>query len=299
MVLDLSGLDDFQASSLMSEKPDLKNIVTGPGKMSYVLIEIIEPDPANARKNVDNNIAELVESIQSVSPISGKMRGIKSPLSLRTHPEKEGFYLVNSGHRRLRAAIIAGLREVPAFIDDEVDDYDRVIFNLQREKLSPLEIAYFIQKRVEAGDKKQDIAARLGKPPSFISDHMTFFNMPEKVRDLYDSNICNSIQALVMLNRASQKHPDETEQFCETIDKEKELSTAEVRDFLSQLDSEPTTNTKKKNSILIVVEHEGQEAILLLKESIKKQLACLQLEDGTVVTAGFDEIKPVSIRGAS
>ena len=53
--------------------------------------------------------------------------------------------LNNFGARRLRASKLAGLTEIPAFIDTTAENHDQVIGNEQREGLKPLEIALFVQ----------------------------------------------------------------------------------------------------------------------------------------------------------
>lgn len=219
--VDLSGLDQFNSASFL-EGSDL-NAAKG-GHPLLLPLEQVQPDPEQPRKELDpDRLEELAASI--------KERGIKSPISVKPQ-NGAGFYLINHGERRFRAAALAGLTEIPAFIDDEHDSYDQMIENIQREDLSPLEIAHFIERRLQGGEKKGEIARLLGKPASYISDHALFFSLPAAVRELYDSGRCRDIQALAALHRAAKTFPTEVEQFCQG---EQKLSQAEVKSFVSGL----------------------------------------------------------------
>jgi len=61
---------------------------------------------------------------------------------------------------------MAGMAEIPAFIDTTADSYDQVIENEQREGLRPLELALFVQKRIALGDNQTEIARRLARAVS-------------------------------------------------------------------------------------------------------------------------------------
>jgi len=69
-------------------------------------------------------------------------------------PQPGGRWILNFGARHLRAAKLAGLSEIPAFIDTAADDYDQIIENEQREGLKPLELALFVQKRLARGGRR-------------------------------------------------------------------------------------------------------------------------------------------------
>ena len=91
----------------------------------------------------DDNMTELVESI--------KLSGILSPIIARPHPE--GGYEILSGHRRVRACEIAGIKEVPVVVKDLDDDTAIILLvdsNLQREHILPSEKAKAYQMKLEA-----------------------------------------------------------------------------------------------------------------------------------------------------
>ena len=88
-------------------------------------------------------MTELVESI--------KLSGILSPIIARPHPE--GGYEILSGHRRVRACEIAGIKEVPVVVKDLDDDTAIILLvdsNLQREHILPSEKAKAYQMKLEA-----------------------------------------------------------------------------------------------------------------------------------------------------
>ncbi|MCK9505028.1 MAG: ParB/RepB/Spo0J family partition protein [Porticoccaceae bacterium] len=243
---DLSGLDDFgdfNVSSLLggSNKKDSTPQGNGDqveaGAIAYAPLENFHEDPENARKEFDaGKLQELADSMQQVNPTTGKPRGIMEPLSVKHHPEQPGHFIINGGNRRYRAADLAGLEQVPYIIKDELDDFDKFVLNDQRENLSPLEIALFIKSRLEDGHKAGEIAKALGRPPSYVSDHKIFFDMASCIRDLYDSSLCRSMQALALLHRGYKKHGDEIEEFCqEASANQQELTTSQVRAFLDSL----------------------------------------------------------------
>ena len=91
----------------------------------------------------DESMNELVESI--------KQSGVLSPIVARPHPE--GGYEILSGHRRVHACEIAGIKEVPVVVK-ELDDDTAIILlvdsNLQREHILPSEKAFAYKLKLEA-----------------------------------------------------------------------------------------------------------------------------------------------------
>lgn len=242
--VDLSGLDAFNVSDLVQSNPvgsEDENLI---GKILSIEIDKLHEDPHNTRTVFDEDkLKELVESITAINPVTKKPRGIKTPLSVRPHPDVKGEYIVNAGHRRLRAAKMAGMTEVPVYIDSDANHYDNTVDNLQREDLSAMELAMFIAKRVEAGDSKSEIAKQIGRPASIVSDHAVFFDLPIYIRELYDEQICQSMQGLAILHRANKHHQEEVERFC--IAQEEELTVKQIRDFVDSLKVKETPKEKE------------------------------------------------------
>lgn len=274
--IDLSGLDQFNSSSFLQ---DIDQEAASSGKPLLVPLDQIKPDPHQPRQEIDaERLEELAASIRE--------RGVKSPISLKPKNE-DGIYFINHGERRFHAARNAGLTEIPAFIDDDHNHYDQMIENIQRENLTPLEIAHFIERRLEAGDKKGQIAKILGKPASYISDHAVFFEFSDFIRDLYDSGRCRSIQALALLHRACKEFPVQVAGFCAG---EREITTAEVRGFVTGLKSVAPSPVAGTITPLVPpapaapVETEGQD---------KPQAAASPAVQGGAPAAEVSKPKPV------
>lgn len=123
----------------------------------------IKADPAQPRKHFDNgSLDSLAASI--------KKQGIISPIELR---EENGSLHLLVGERRVRAAKLAGLKSLPAFIRPTVDELDRrvrqLIENIQREDLSVLDQAVAFQALIDSGMTQAGIAKAVGKSRTAVT----------------------------------------------------------------------------------------------------------------------------------
>ena len=154
----------------------------------WVEVERIQPNPFQPRKNFDEAaLASLAESIRQY--------GVLQPLTVtRKEIERpgEGIYVqyeLIAGERRLRAAKIAGLREVPVVIRTS-EDSDRmklelaIIENLQREDLNVIDRALAFQRLVgEFGLKHAEVGKRVGKSREYVSNTLRILMLPQEIRD--------------------------------------------------------------------------------------------------------------------
>ena len=126
------------------------------GRPLLVAIDCIDEDPDQPRHTFSEQ--ELEELSQSVAE-----HGVLQPVVLRRCSE-DGRYVIAMGARRYRAARRAGLREIPAFVQDVAspDRYAQMIENIQRDDLRAPEIARFIADRLNAGDTQAEISRKLG-----------------------------------------------------------------------------------------------------------------------------------------
>ncbi len=139
-------------------------------------IEQIEPNPDQPRQ-VMGDLSELIASITE--------KGIIEPLVVRQRGER--FQIV-AGERRYQASVQAGLRELPVVIRD-VDDTEVIelalIENLQRKDLTPFEEAEALQGLASrCGYTHEDLARRLGKSRTSVTESLALTSMPEEVRNL-------------------------------------------------------------------------------------------------------------------
>src|SRR5258707_14266643 len=122
--LDLSGLETFKASALLEDAT---------GKPLELPLEAVDFDPKQPRRHVlAETLTELAETI--------KTDGVLYPICVRPHPDQKGRYLINHDERRVRAARLAGLANIPGYILDDGDPYTQTDRNVQRVYLLALEL---------------------------------------------------------------------------------------------------------------------------------------------------------------
>ena len=135
---------------------------TGAGVVRLPLASI-RPNPRQPRKRfAEESLKELADSIRE--------KGLLQPLLVR--PQGDGYELV-AGERRYRAALMAGLQEVPAVVKDLTDREAlelALVENLQREDLSPVEEARGYQALLEMGLTQEEVARRVGKARSTVAN---------------------------------------------------------------------------------------------------------------------------------
>lgn len=139
-------------------------------------IDEIDPNP-NQPRQVMGDLSELIASITE--------QGILEPLLVRQRGDR--FQIV-AGERRYQAAVQVGLRELPVVVRD-VDDTEVIelalIENLQRKDLTPFEEAEALHGLADrCGYTHEDLARRLGKSRTAITESLTLNAMPDEVRNL-------------------------------------------------------------------------------------------------------------------
>jgi ParB/RepB/Spo0J family partition protein len=148
-------------------------------------VDQIVPNPEQPRQNFDQDgLKELAQSISEV--------GVIQPITVEISEDGQ-TYILHDGERRWRAAQIAGLEEIPAEIVEplggDVSQRDRLtralVANVQREDLSPVEVAKaYTRLHDELGLTDQEIADRVGKSRSAVTNARRLLELPENVQDL-------------------------------------------------------------------------------------------------------------------
>lgn len=159
----LGGVD------IPSAKPQTHYTV---GNNSFIKLESIEANPYQPRTKFDEE--ELQELARSI-----KTYGLIQPVTVR--PIENGKYQLISGERRFRAAKLAGLTEIPAFVRT-ADDVETVqmalVENIQRSDLNAIEIALSYQMLIDECHLTQtDIAEKVGKNLSTISNYLRLLKL--------------------------------------------------------------------------------------------------------------------------
>lgn len=151
------------------------------GQVFLCPVEAITPHPHQPRKRFDeNSLQELVQTIRE--------KGILSPVIVRSYGE--GYQLI-SGERRWRAAKMAGLKHIPAILR-EVSDREALeislVENIQREDLTPLEEARAYKALLDLyGTTQEDLARRLGKDRSTISNSLRLLKLPLRAQEALEN----------------------------------------------------------------------------------------------------------------
>jgi ParB family transcriptional regulator, chromosome partitioning protein len=141
-------------------------------------IEAIGPNPLQPRTIFDpERLEELAASIRA--------NGIIQPLIVR---QMEGHYQIIAGERRLRAARMAGLKEVPVVVQEVADQQMlqlALIENVQREDLNPIETAYAYDRLSrEMGLSQEEIGRQTGKDRASIANTLRLLKLPQEVQFL-------------------------------------------------------------------------------------------------------------------
>ncbi|MDE6335062.1 MAG: ParB/RepB/Spo0J family partition protein [Muribaculaceae bacterium] len=164
------GLD-----SLISSMNEIQT--GGSSAINEIELDLISPNPEQPRRIFkEETIEELANSIREL--------GIVQPLSLRDNGN--GTYQIIAGERRWRAARIAGLSTVPAYVrtasDAEVTEM-ALIENIQREDLNAIEVALAFRKLIDTYNLTQDrLSERIGKKRTTIANHLRLLKLPAEIQ---------------------------------------------------------------------------------------------------------------------
>jgi ParB family chromosome partitioning protein len=144
--------------------------------------ELIRPNPSQPRREFhDEALIALAESV--------KARGILQPVVVRPLPG--GIYELIAGERRLRAAVIAGVGQVPAIVR-ETDESERLelalIENMAREDLNAIEEARACATLVEdLGLTKEEVGRRVGRSRVAVSNLIRMLELPDEALAMVES----------------------------------------------------------------------------------------------------------------
>jgi ParB/RepB/Spo0J family partition protein len=157
------------------------------------LIDVV----ANARQEFDGErLAELAASLET--------HGMLEPVVLS--PKGSGRYDLVAGERRVRAATLAGLTEVPAILRRVRDERERLqlqmVENLQREDLSPIEEGQALESLLGKGMTEAEIAASVGKSRSWVANRRRLLDLPLDVREMVARREVTIEDGLALLTQA-------------------------------------------------------------------------------------------------
>ena len=154
-----------------------KEEIPAEDRVNYIKIHEIMPNANQPRKTFDEDkIEELAASI--------KEHGIIQPIVVRK--KKKGYEIV-AGERRWRAAMRAGLAEVPCLMKELTDEQNMliaIIENMQREDLNPIEEAEGLHQMISTfGLTQEQVSKSVGKSRPYITNALRLLKLPEYIRE--------------------------------------------------------------------------------------------------------------------
>ena len=225
-------------ADLKTTSGELKSsVVEAVTNMLRIPLDQIETNPRQPRHDFDEQaLQELAQSI--------RLHDIIQPVTVSKLPT--GRYRLISGERRARAAKIAGLKDIPAYIR-QADDQQllelALLENLQREDLNAMEIALSYKRMMEELNYTQEqVAERMGKERSTVANYIRLLKLPPDIQVAVRSNQLSMGHARALVN-------------VDTVDKQlylfaeiksKGLSVRQTEELVRQLYKE---NTGVKNSV--------------------------------------------------
>ncbi len=160
--------------ALMSDAELVREQISG---IADIELDKIDANPYQPRTAFDEEkLQEMAASIREI--------GLIQPVTLRK--TDDGRYQIITGERRVRAALIAGLTRIPAYIREAGNDSMlemALVENIQREDLNPVEIALSYQRLIEECSLTQEtLSSRVGKNRSTIANYLRLLRLPAPVQ---------------------------------------------------------------------------------------------------------------------
>ncbi|HDQ99269.1 MAG TPA: ParB/RepB/Spo0J family partition protein [candidate division WOR-3 bacterium] len=152
----------------------------------------IRPNPFQPRRRVEDDIEDLTVSVRE--------KGVLQPVVVRRR--RDGYELV-MGERRFRAAVRAGLTEIPAVVRSATDGEMlelALVENVQRRNLNPIDEALAYKRLAdEFGLSQEEIAAKVGRDRSTVANALRLLGLPFKVRDAVAAGLLSAGHARALL----------------------------------------------------------------------------------------------------
>lgn len=191
-------VETVKAKAAAREKAAGKETAADDGKpvTGELMVKVALIEPNREQPRVDFNEEQLRELADSIG-----RHGVLQPLLVQKRDD--GIYEIVAGERRWRAAKMAGVKEVPVVLRR----YSRqesmeiaLIENVQREDLNPIEEAKAYQRLIqEFGLKQEEIAERVAKSRSAITNTMRLLKLDEAIQDMLIQNVITSGHARALL----------------------------------------------------------------------------------------------------
>jgi ParB family chromosome partitioning protein len=256
-------------------------LAAGLGKRGRLIVSLsrLLEDPHNERKTF-RNMDGLVASIKAV--------GLVEPITVTLEGER---YRILTGHRRARAAKLAGLLEVEVLIREAEDELLRrrksLISNVQREDLGAVDLAEALQAMLDEDNEirsQRELARVLGKREAWVSDMLRVLSLPEGLQTkLRHAAVSLPYDTIIRLARVTDPH--EQKRLAELA--LSGASNTELRRHIGELKDDKNTRRKKTARALVmqngytasVVGPAGRNAVDHMKAAVEALLAKLESDD--------------------
>src|SRR5690606_31778161 len=169
--------DDLKVSPNTTSRDIGDTSAPAAGSINFIKIEQIAVNPFQPRTDFDEGaLRELSESI--------RLQGLIQPITVRQVSKNQ--YQLISGERRLRASILAGITEIPAYVRTANDQQMlemALIENIQRENLNAIEVALRFQRMLEECNLKQEeLGDRVSKNRSTVTNYLRLLKLPPVIQ---------------------------------------------------------------------------------------------------------------------
>ena len=247
------GTKDPETKEQAEKSSDsLKNAV-------IVRISEVEPNREQPRKKFDDDkLEELSESI--------KTYGLLQPILVQ---KRDGYYEIIAGERRWRAALKAGLKEIPVIVRDYTEKEIlelSLVENIQRENLNPIEEAIAYKRLMdEFGLGQEEVAQRVSKSRSAVANSLRLLKLEENVQKMVIDGEISMGHARALLPLEDPEKQLLTAK--EIVDKKLSVRETEkkVKEILSSRDE---TDTKKPET----KQQEEDPSIVIIYKQIEERL---------------------------
>jgi ParB family chromosome partitioning protein len=217
------------------------NVVEAVTTMQRVPVEEVEANPKQPRRDFDEQaLNELAASI--------RLHDLVQPVTVSKLPN--GKFRLISGERRWRAAKLAGLKDIPAYVRQANDQQLlelALLENLQREDLNAMEIALSYKRMMEELNHTQEqVAERMGKERSTVANYIRLLRLPPDIQVAVRKGELSMGHARALVN-------------VDTVDKQlyifneiktRNLSVRQTEDLVRKLyKSSPAVNPSVKNDL--------------------------------------------------
>lgn len=241
------------------------------GAVAEIDIDAIQPNPYQPRTNFAREALE--ELAQSIAQL-----GVIQPITVR----KTGFnqYEIISGERRWRAAQMAGLKTIPAYVrlaDDQNMLELALVENIQREDLDPIEIAISYRRLIEEINLTQEkLSERVGKKRSTVTNYLRLLKLPDLIQVGLRDRLITMGHARALINI------DDEEVQIEIYKKivAKELSVRQVEELVKRYKEKGTLDPERNQATKPTLDEELDAIREVLSRALRTKVEINKKPDG-------------------